>query len=91
MSKLYYGNYILKDNGFGSFDLFKKVSRKKNDSEETYESEQHIGYGYTLERAIKRTIHELVEEEANKKEISTLKEYLEIYRQEVEKLKQIIN
>lgn len=58
------------------FDLVVIKIRKKKDTEELYESEDLIGYGYTLEGILQKIIF-IETDKSIKEEKITLKEYLE--------------
>ena len=73
--KITHLNYKLEtsDNNPGKFDLIRIGTSKKKDSDETYEIDIVVGYGYTLESAIQKMIYLELEK---KNEVLTLKEYL---------------
>ena len=80
-----YKNYILKQSG-DRFDLYKTVIRTKKNSEETYQSEKDIGYGFTLENGVRRLI---MEELANNNDVVTLKQFIEDYNKEREEINKL--
>lgn len=81
MKSIIYKNYQLIpcDNAIGKFDLIGVKIRKKRDSEETYEAEDLIGYGFTLEQGVQNIIFLEVENSRTEEKI-TLKEYFEQFK-----------
>jgi len=80
-----YEKYLLKQDN-SRFNLIKKVTRNKldenkNETGETYEVEETIGYGFKLENAIKEIISDKLE---NNKSVVTLKEFITAYQKEVD-------
>ena len=74
--KIESGKYVIELNDTGSYDLYKKVIRKKNDSNETYESVQNIGYGFRFENVLKRIATNNL---ADKDITVSIKEYIQLY------------
>jgi hypothetical protein len=91
---------ILIDNDFKiiqsefGFDLLRFIEGKRkgegsivNPTGETYIKESLVGYYTNLENIIEKIIHLRL---SDKEEVATLKEYLEIYREQVNRIEKII-
>jgi len=76
----------------GGFNLTKLVKRNKvddnkNPTGETYDFDFLIGYNMKLESCIKKIIHI---NHCSKEDKLSLKEYIEMYKEEVEKIEQLL-
>lgn len=77
------------------FDLFKLVKGKRKGegsitvpTGEEYQREDLVGYYSDLENVIKKIIHLRL---SSKEETVTLKEYLEVYREQVDKIEKLLS
>ncbi len=88
-AKIEIKDYLLtpSENAKGRFDLSKKVIRTKKDTKETYESDDVIGYGMTLESCVGEIIaHELDKDDS----IVSLLQFVNAYRKERELIMDIL-
>ena len=70
------------------FDLYLLQIVNAKDADKRREEFKLYGYGITMEHALKVIINTRLK---NKKEVFTLKEYLQDYRAEIKSLKDLIN
>ena len=79
--------YTIKPNGFGNYDLHKDVIRTEKISEDTYEAEDIVAYGCSMESCVNRIIYENV---LSKDETVDIKTFLAEYKKEVKVIKDMI-
>jgi len=79
--KLKFKKYIAEEDN-GRFNLSKLVMATSKNGER-YETLSVIGYGYTLERLLRRMAEDIVSE----KDIHTIKEYIEEFKVVIDELK----
>ena len=77
------------------FDLFKFVKGRRrgegsitNPTGEEYQREDLVGYYSDLENVIRKIVYLRL---SNREEIVTLKEYLEIYREQVNRIEKLLS
>jgi len=86
-------DYTMEASSEGGFNLSKKVKREKGNglgkkgTGEYYDDDAIIGYNMSLESCIRKIIHI---NHCSKDEVISLKEYIEMYRKEVNEIKKLI-
>ena len=77
--KILFENYVIYDQG-NSFELYKKVERKKKDSNESYSDEEFEGCFSTFEHLCNKIVRLSLSE----KDLTlTIKEYVDLYSKTV--------
>lgn len=80
-------DYIMEADKEGGFHLRKKVIATSKETGEKYETEDTIGYNMRLESCIKKIIHL---NHCTKEETMSLKEYIKEYKEELNRIEQML-
>lgn len=79
--------YTIKPNGFGYYDLHKDIVSTNKETKETYDNENVVAYGCSMESCVNRIVYENV---LSKDETVDIKTFLAEYKKETNGIKDMI-